>query len=49
MGEGVGLRVYQKEGGRISEKIRRQPKRGGRRGKGGGGKRGGERERGQDG
>ena len=34
MGEGVGLRVYHKGEGRVSEKIRRQPKGGGRKGKG---------------
>ena len=42
------LRVYhiRKGGiGRVSSKIRRQPKGGGRKGKGGSGKRGGERGR----
>ena len=38
MGEGEGLRVYQKEGGRVSEEIRRQPKGGGRKGKGSAGR-----------
>ena len=38
MGEGEGLRVYQKEGGRVSEEIRRQPKGGGRTGKGSAGR-----------
>ena len=36
MVEGEGLRVYHKEGGRVREKIRRQPKGGGREGEGDG-------------
>ena len=48
MGEGEGLKVYRRDG-RVREKIRRQPKRGGRKGKGECGKRGGERGRGRDG
>ena len=38
MGEGVGLRVYHKGEGRVSEKIRRQPKGGGRKGRGNAGR-----------
>ena len=34
MGEGEGLRVYRRREGRVSEKIRRQPKGGGRKRKG---------------